>query len=138
MDFNKIVYICGATVNNDICVINSDGTGLKNLTEKINDISLTDGASAWSPDGKKIVFDAFSPDHLQEGIAVINVDGTGFKLLTNSFFMELPLWSQDGTMIAMYGYPDGDAEVYVMNPDGTGFRDISNSPNNDYFPVWRP
>src|SRR5436305_43151 len=53
----------------DIFVINPDGTGLRNLT---ND-AFTDSKPVWSPDGTKIAFVTLESG--QSVLRVVNVDG---------------------------------------------------------------
>jgi TolB protein len=57
----------------DVCTINADGTGLRQLT---NDPTLYEGI-AWSPDGTKLVF-----DKLGEGLFIMNPDGSAMRRLT--------------------------------------------------------
>jgi hypothetical protein len=62
--------------------MNADGTGLTKITKKDGD----DYEPAWSPDGRKIVFQGWSssgPGATVE-VFVINVDGTGLIRLTQS------------------------------------------------------
>src|SRR5205085_1473449 len=86
-----------------ILMMNPDGSG---------QTTVVDGASAgfsyitafpdWSPDGKKIVFNAIAKDSRNGAdIYVINVDGTGLtQLTTDPTDDSSPAWSPDGTKIA--------------------------------------
>ena len=64
--------------NNEIYVMDSDGTGQLNLT---NDAG-SDGLGAFSRDGTRVIFDS-SRDGNDE-IYSVNVDGTGLTNLTNN------------------------------------------------------
>jgi TolB protein len=53
-DGTKIAFMCGSYVHADICVMNADGTEMKDLTNS----DRTDWSPAWSPDGSRIVWAA--------------------------------------------------------------------------------
>src|SRR5215207_6827603 len=113
--------------NNEIHVMNGDGSGLVNLTNNPAD----DYTPVWSPDGKKIIFSRNSE------IYVMNADGSGQTNLTNNpADDEHPDWSPDGTQIVFSSNRDGNNEIYVMNADGSAQTNLTNNPTNDIFPNW--
>ena len=129
-----------------ILMMNPDGSG---------QTMVVDGASAgfsyitafpdWSPDGKKIVFNAIAKDSRNGAdIYVINVDGTGLtQLTTDPTDDSSPAWSPDGTKIAFSSIRNpvqGDVnyEIYVMNPDGSAQTRITNNTGFDSSPAWSP
>jgi Tol biopolymer transport system component len=107
--------------DDEICVVNADGTGMINLT----DDSTDERAAVWSPDGTKIAF-VRSPTPDDTDIFVMNADGSNPKNLTTSPDDEgSPTWSPDGRQIAFVrGFPAGEGQVYgktkifVMDADG--------------------
>lgn len=111
----QIAYACDKAGHRDICVMNTDGTGLRRLT----DDPAKDGGPDWSPDGKKIAFISDRDGNFE--IYAMNADGTGVMRLTSHAGDDsFPAWSPDGTKIAFASNRDGNAEIYVMNADGTG------------------
>jgi Tol biopolymer transport system component len=62
----------------EVCVMNIDGTGRKQLTLNLFDDSYPD----WSPDSKQLVFQSNRDGNFE--IYTINVDGTGLTRLTNT------------------------------------------------------
>ena len=116
-----------------IFVMNSDGTGLKQLTDGL----ARDEKPDWSPDGSKIVF-ASNRDGDYE-IYVMNTDGTGAKRLTDSPGLDFgPTWSPDGTKIAFTSSRDGNFEIYVMSADGSSPTRLTNDSGIDTEPSWQP
>ncbi len=119
--------------NDEIYVMNADGTCQRNLT---ND-SVYDWSPAWSPDGTRIAFARFFDGNPFTDLAVINVDGSGLKRLTTASG-EYPTWSPDGTRIAFESARDDDYEIYVMNADGTDQTRLTNNPAYDTSAAWSP
>jgi TolB protein len=132
----------------DIFVMNSDGSGITNLT---NYESFDNSRPDWSPDGTKIAFDSMGPFGGFPSIAVMNPDGTGIAYLTHDPGEpgqykrdERPAWSPDGQKIAFsHGFTScplcgSSEEIYVMNADGTDQTNVTNSPaGRESEPSWR-
>jgi hypothetical protein len=72
-----------------IYVINTDGTGLKYVTNGMD--------PQLSPDGAKIAFTRWEPEY---ALYTINIDGSGEQVLTKGWRqMKSPTWSADGSSI---------------------------------------
>jgi TolB protein len=81
-DGTRIVFSCrigGGTADFEICAMNSDGTGLTQLTDN----SVPDLTPTWSPDGQQIVFHRqVAGQGLQ--LFMMNADGAGQTQLTSA------------------------------------------------------
>ena len=122
-------------------VLNSDGSGLRNLTSKL---SAAQGFGAglasdpvWSPDGRKIAFVRLSK---RLGVYVVNADGSGMRNLTPKPVgtYASPAWSPDGRSIAFRSTRDGNTDIYIMNADGSGQRNLTRSPWHEGSAAWSP
>jgi len=84
----KIVFSSERDGNEEIYVMNADGSEQKRLTNN----PAVDGSSSWSPDGKKIAFESKRAGNLE--IYVMNIDGSELKRLTRNRANDmLPSWS---------------------------------------------
>ncbi len=87
-DGQKIAFVSYRDGNNEIYVMNPDGSEQKRLTNNPG----RDLYPSWSPDGKKIVF--MSDRDRNKEIYVMNPDGSEQKNLTNNPALDtLPSWS---------------------------------------------
>lgn len=140
-DGEQIAYVTyDNAFNQQIFVINTNGTGLKKLT---ND-TLKKWGLAWGPD--KIAYTSFGRDGLEK-IFVINPDGTDNKqlILDNTRqgnpaedkppIWAAPSWSPDGKSLAYTSFDEKmNPKIYMVNADGTGKRLVF----NDTFKQWSP
>jgi Tol biopolymer transport system component len=119
----------------DIFAINSDGSGLTNLTNLPGSVN---NQPDWSPDGVKI---AYTAAHISyPDIAIMNGDGSDRIFVTNSSSYPgafNPVWSPDGSKISFDGCRSGACGIYVVNADGTGETRLNGSPT-DADPSWQP
>ncbi len=76
------------------------------------------GNPAWSPDGKKILYQLEAGDVKQ--LFVVNVDGTGKKQLTSGASLHVDgQWSSDGNYIFYRSTESGSWAIWRMNADGS-------------------
>jgi TolB protein len=130
--------------NDDIYLIQTDGTGLKQLT---GNGGRTE-SPAWSPDGSKIAYHYVSFSNGEADwpaqVWVMNADGSGQTQLTRiPVGGSYPAWSADGKQIVFNSgfYPIGTygpAQIYIINADGGEMRRVTNGPDNDLFPTFAP
>ena len=158
-DSTKITFSSDETGDLDIYVMNTDGTGRVNLTNR----EAKDINPAWSPDGEWIAF--LSRTQGNTDIHRVRPDGSGLTSLT-TFPAQLygpPVWSPDGTKIAFTSNREAERppqleptpepffddapefpgaaprpELYVMNADGSDQTRLTFNVFFDGNPTWSP
>jgi len=136
----QIAFVSARDGNNEIYLMNADGSGQVNLTNN----PASDYSPAWSPDGTRIAFVRSTNCHFGRcggppllNIYVMNADGSGLQNLTNNPGSDdAPVWSPDGKRIAFVSDRDGNYEIYVMNADGSGQVNLTNNSASDVSAVW--
>ena len=120
----------GFNTPHHIFVMNTDGTGRRNLTADTN--LVFNFAPAWSPDGSKIAFSSlrhFVPAPSRNDIFVITADGKELEQLTDGPRGSWsPAYSPDGTKIAFVSSRDGDHNIYLMDTDGRNAVKLTRTP----------
>jgi serine/threonine protein kinase len=131
----KIAFASKQENNVEILVMNSDGSGLKNLTNS----PTLDYWPRWSPDGTKIAFHSYELGQQNAEIYVMDADGTNWIRLTRSEAADkFPDWSPDGTRIVFASDRDSDYEIYLMDSRGAYIEALTDNPAKDYYPIWCP
>lgn len=118
-----------------IAVVNVDGSGYRQLTQRQNPTSSEDIQPFWSPDGKRIGFvrlNSTARPRGRQAIFVMNANGTGTRRVTPWQMQagDHPDWSPDGRWI-VFRSPDpggfAGTDLYRVRPDGTGLRRLTNT-----------
>ncbi|MDP6214321.1 MAG: hypothetical protein QGI41_05215, partial [Acidimicrobiales bacterium] len=87
---SKIAFHSDRDGDDEIFVMNADGTGVTQLTDNDG----RDGFPVWSPNGKQIAFESLRDGDNDFEVFVMNVDGTGVTQLTDNYDYEgSPAWS---------------------------------------------
>jgi Tol biopolymer transport system component len=136
----KIAFVSVRDGNEEIYVVNYDGSGLTRLTHN----PFPDNEPNWSPDGSKIVYSSQRNNTMD--LYIINADGSGETSLTQNLghsVVEEPKWSPDGKKIAYVGdppnaYPSQRDEIFIINADGTGEKRVTYNNYDDYYIQWSP
>ncbi len=125
---NQIAYRQELPGNDEIFVINADGSNPVNLTQH----SANDLSPDWSPDVNTIIFESMRDGNYE--IYAIEPDGTNLRRLTNHPLEDQHArWSPDGTAI-LYSH---HGELYLMNPDGSDPRPLAGMSIPGNFAEWR-
>jgi Tol biopolymer transport system component len=91
-DGNRITFaIWGPGITTQINIINSNGSGLRQLRKNTQD------DPALSPDGEQIAYTS------GKGLYVSSIDGSDLHLLADSIDSFFPSWSPDGKKLALLG-----------------------------------
>jgi Tol biopolymer transport system component len=144
----------------EMFVMKADGTGTRKLATK----PAQDDNPAWSPDGRRLAFQAETQGRNTDrntDIYVMNADGSGLRRITREpTYDTAPSWSPNGTRIAFSsvhlqdvpaalssasapapskGNQEGSGQsgIYTIRADGTGLRQLTHEPEDQY-PDWSP
>ena len=129
----KIAFVSDRSGNDEIYVMEPDGSGLTNITNNV----AGDRGPVWSPDGKHIAF--VRTINTKDDIWVMNSDGSGQKQLTNLPNGEFsPHFSPDGETIVFASNAGGPEEIFVMDADGTNQTQITFNAFRDFGPHFSP
>jgi Tol biopolymer transport system component len=133
-DGTKIAFMNNYDGDFEICLMNADGTGVKQLTKN----SSIDGYPTWSPDGRRIAF-ASNRDG-DDDIWVMNADGSNQTNITSNdpADNEDPHWSPDGRFIGSTTDQYGYWHVLVMTPDGAFETPLDWRRESAWFDSWSP
>lgn len=114
-----------------------DGSSLHRLTS----FRLHAEAPDWSPDGKQIVFDAYSKSGYQDIYVVDATGGRPVDLTPDSYGQETPVWSPDGRKILFldnrFVNGVGRTGLATMNPDGSKRHFLSGKNIDAPEPDWQ-
>jgi len=121
------------------------GTG-DDVTEVTHGSDVTSASVAWSPDGRRLVYDLGGPAHIERGqpLVVSRADGSDAHVVTPPHgFAVAPAWSPDGRLIAyVKAYAPGEfadrtGPVQVI-PAAGGDPDTVSDGYDGHDPAWAP
>jgi hypothetical protein len=141
---NKIAFVSTRDGNQDIYVMNPDGSGVTRLT----DHPAEDHSPVWSPDGGTIAFVSNRDGNAE--IYLMAADGRGQTNLSENPAEDYdPAWAGNGAWLAFTTSRDDPirTDIWVMRTDGSEQSKLQNfgispawSPDNSriaaIFPLW--
>jgi Tol biopolymer transport system component len=114
-----------------VMMVRADGTDARELTKG----PANTGFPSWSPDGKRLVYRAWSDK--ERGLRILNLEDSSAKVLTTDYD-NFPVWSPLGDRIAFTSFRNNDFDIYTIRPDGTGLQKLTTAPGNDSHCAWSP
>lgn len=120
----KIAFVSDRDGNNEIYVMNLDGSDPQRLTEN----EAEDTRPVWSPDGQRIAFQSQRDDNWE--IYVMDADGSNVERLTDDPGEDTdPDWvvGAESEQVLFSTTRDGHAALYRMNTDGTDPKLVSDT-----------
>jgi TolB protein len=127
-------FVGSLNVKAGIWMVNADGTGLHQVTQRTPGSSWDFGPQ-WSPDGSKLVFYRVDFKAKADAVFTVDIDGTGLFQVTPWALGagDGPDWSPDGQWLLFRGEPkDGSSNVYKARPDGTELTNLTNELPSGY------
>jgi Tol biopolymer transport system component/imidazolonepropionase-like amidohydrolase len=94
-------------------------------------------APAWSPDGRRIAFQAYRDSTWN--IWTINRDGSGLQRHTSGPFDDRePHWSPDGQRLAFSSDRSGNYDIWTVTLATSAVQQLTSGPANEGVPAWSP
>jgi Tol biopolymer transport system component/serine/threonine protein kinase len=130
---NRVGFVSDRTGNDEIFVVNVDGSGLTQLTDN----PAADWGPDWSLDGRRIAFASERAGNWE--IYTMDAGGGGVTRVTDHpEYDSTPSWSPNGRRIAFMSERDGNLEIYVVDTSSGVVTRLTNDPSVDALPSWSP
>lgn len=124
----KIAFACYIQQIDQICLLNADGSGRKQLTS----LSATAFYPSISPDGQTVYFSSRASGNFE--IYSVDINGNNLQKLTDGIgALYAPELSPNGEWIVFTKHGDG---LWKMRPDGSDVKRVTN--RDDIDPSWSP
>jgi Tol biopolymer transport system component len=136
---NQITYIVKRIGVYQIWVMGDDGQDSVQLVRSGQ--NLWDFLPHWSPDGSFILFSQRSPNPSRPSLMRVNVDSAdqGPSRLNFPTPIEDVEFSPDGIWLVFEGMDsEANREIYLITITGGSLTRLTNDPNVDFDPAWRP
>ncbi len=125
----KIAFTSHRSGNDDIYVMNSDGSGQSNLS---NTPSIQEGNARWRLDGGKLVYQR------TDAMWTMSPDGSSQAVLSQGGAPVWPDYHPSGNSIIFSRPITSDYDICKVNADGTGLSQILSNSLGDYHARWSP
>lgn len=116
-----------------IWTLPADGGRATPITDPLGDARQPQ----WSPDGSRIVFQAYWAGDYD--VWVVNADGSGLEQLTTGPFDDRePTWSPDGSRVLFSSDRGGTYDVWELTVATGAITSRTGDPGNEYTPAYAP
>ena len=116
----SLLFAAAANLDN-LFVVNSDGSGLKRLTNSAE----RDEPGGFSPDGSLIAYASRERGDRKDGIYAVSTNGGDARLVAADPLWDWdPSWGSNGEILYEEGV-EGYGTCWMVNPDGSGHVEIS-------------
>ena len=143
-DAQQIAFSAGPS-SDKLRIYVADETGRNAVAVSRPPAGTTDFMPAWSPDGKRIVFERRSRDRSAYNLFLVNPDGTNERQLTHGHgFDGTPWWSPDGRILfvsdrtPVRGRCRYCSALYVLRLTDGHVGRITRKRYNALMPAWSP
>jgi TolB protein len=104
----------------------------------VGDSSLVATNPQWSPKGDLIAFTGLDAATGNAIYVVPAAGGPARLVAAPAGGVELgpPVWSPDGTTLAVFAGDGGAHDIYTVRPDGSSLRNLMQSGHDEFYPVW--
>ena len=135
-DGTQLLFISDRSGKDNVYMMDVEPTAPREvLTEDGRDLRFP----FYSPDGKKIVYQAHDADGQDGELLVLETDtGRIRSLLKAEGPVGLPRFSPDGEWIVFQNQIGGNSEICLMKADGGEVRTLTNNSARDTDPAWSP
>jgi len=131
----QIAFMSDRDGNNEIYIINTDGSDTKNITNN----EAQDGLPDWSSRRRSI---AFLTTRESTSASIYQMSNLGNKLTALVADMPIiatsPKWSPDGNWIAFDSGLAGQSDIYIIHAKTGEVRNLTENPSSDRFYDWSP
>jgi Tol biopolymer transport system component len=134
-DGTKIAWVSGAPGSSHIWIMNSDGSGKRQLTNAEG----TQGWPEWSPDGARVLYWEYNETSKLYAIRTIKVDGTSIITIAETAnILDRPVWRPDGQYVAYAAEINANWDIWVAKSDASQSWRMTTSSAMETNPLWRP
>ena len=136
-DGARILFQSNRELDFDVYVMNADGSGVRNLTDRTGD----DRFPAWTPDGARVLWTRFDDATSSFDLWTMTLDGGTPEALVATGFNELaPSVSPDGRQIVFQSDRPPPARLYIAPLAGGTARPLATTTHtgSDQAPWWGP
>jgi Tol biopolymer transport system component len=129
----RISFMSDRDGNYEVYLMNSDGSGLKNLTNN----EAEDGLPGWSAKRGEIAF-LSTRGSTSGSILRMNIRGSNLVELVKDMpiIATPPEWSRDGKWIAFESGSSGQSDVYLISVESGELRNLTDHPSANRFADW--